>query len=102
MQLCIAFFTAQSVEHLTGRSRVHFPGRDHTNTVPDPDLEIRRGGGGGGWSSRPLDKRGQVTPKFFFRPFEPQSGLKKGGAGPPGLLPWIPHCNTEGPKITEK
>ena len=48
MQLCIAFFTAQSVEHLIGRSRVHFPGLDHTNTVPDPDLEIRRGGGGGG------------------------------------------------------
>ena len=47
MQLCTAFFTAQSVEHLTGRSQVHFPGRDHTNTVPDPDLEIRRGGGEG-------------------------------------------------------
>ena len=47
MQLCIAFFTAQSVEHLTGRSQVHFPGPDHTNTVPDPDLEIRGQGAEG-------------------------------------------------------
>ena len=41
--------------------------------LPDPDLEIRGEGGGG-------------LPQNFFRPFEPQFGLKRsgGGAPPPG------------------
>ena len=43
--------------------------------MPDPDLEIR-GGGGWGRSSRPLDKRGDGLPKSFFRPFGPQFGPK--------------------------
>ena len=53
------------------------------NTVPDPNLEIRRRGG----SSRPLDKRGT-------RSFGPQFVPKirgRGGGGPPGSLPWIRH-----------
>ena len=45
--------------------------------MPDPDLEIR--GGGGGRSSRPLGKGGGALQKFF-RPFGPQFGLKiRGG-----------------------
>ena len=33
------------------------------------------------------------SPKKIFRPFEPQSGLKiRGGAGPPGPLPYFRHC----------
>ena len=53
-------------------------------SVPDPDLEIS----GVGRSSRPLDKgkwrEGGWSPKFFFRPFGPQFGLKitEGGGGP--------------------
>ena len=42
--------------------------------LPDPELEIRGEGGGG-------------LPKNFFRPFEPQFGLKRSGGGggvPPG------------------
>ena len=59
-----------------------------SNSVPDPNLEIR--GGGIGRSSRPLDKGGgAVFQKFFFGP----SGLiwskNKGGPGP---LPCIRHC----------
>ena len=54
--------------------------------VPDPDLEIR--GGGGERSSRPLDKGGPGLPKNFFRPFGPQFGPKlRGGAAPPGPTP---------------
>ena len=49
-------------------------------TVPDPDLEIREGGGGG-QSSRPLEKgRGRFWSK------------NKGGPGAPGPLSWIRHC----------
>ena len=36
-------------------------------SVPDPDLEIR-GGGGGGRSSRHLDKERAVSKRNFFRP----------------------------------
>ena len=44
--------------------------------MPDPNLEIRGGGG----SSRPLDKgRGAVSKKFFF-----QFGLKIRGGTSPG------------------
>ena len=59
-------------------------------SVPDPDLEIR--GGGGGWSSRPLDKawEGGLPPKMF-PPFGPQFDPKiTGGRAPPlgPSLPW--------------
>ena len=47
-------------------------------TVPDPDLEIRGGGGGD-------------LQKNFSRPFEPPFGLKIGGPRSPGPLPWIHH-----------
>ena len=57
--------------------------------MPDPDLEIREGGGGG--LSRPLEKGG--LQKNFFRSFGPQFGLKIRGCGPPGPLPWIHHRN---------
>ena len=43
--------------------------------MPDPDLEIRVGGGGGGWQSfRPCDKGGggEAVSKKVFRPFGPQ------------------------------
>ena len=51
-----------------------------SNSVPDPDLEIR---GRGGRSSRPLDKGGPVFQKNFFRAPGPQSGLKiRGDPGP--------------------
>ena len=47
-------------------------------TVPDPDLEIRRGGG----SSRPLDEGvGADLQKKIFWPLGPQFGLKWGGGG---------------------
>ena len=49
------------------------------NTVPDPDLEVRGGGGA-------------VSEKKFFQPFRPQFGLKiRREEGPPGSLPWIRH-----------
>ena len=56
--------------------------------MPDPELEIRVGGGGGeGLSFRPLDKGGVSK-----RPLGPQFGFKnKGGAGPSAPLPWIRH-----------
>ena len=45
-----------------------------------------------GRSSRPWDNGGPVLPKKFFRLFGPQFGPKiRGGAGPPGPLPWIRH-----------
>ena len=43
------------------------------------DKEV--GGGGGGWSSRPWDKRGDRL-KIFFRPFGPQFGLEIRGRAP--------------------
>ena len=49
------------------------------NAVPDPDPEIRGGGG----SSRPWDKGGARSPKNIFRPFGPQFGLNIRGTGPP-------------------
>ena len=48
-------------------------------TVPDPDFQIRRGGGGSFRSSRPLEKGGGGSRQFR---------LKIGGGG----LPWIRHC----------
>ena len=42
--------------------------------VPDPDLEIRWGGGGR--SSRPLHKGGGRSLKKIFPPYGPQFGLK--------------------------
>ena len=44
--------------------------------MPDPDLEIKGGGGGAVW-----------CPKNFFQRFEPQFGLKIRGAGLPGPSP---------------
>ena len=57
--------------------------------MPDPEPEIRWGGGVGGRSSRPLDKgRGGAVWKKFFRPFGPQFDPKIGGGpGPPGPSP---------------
>ena len=54
------------------------------STVPDPDLEIRRGR-----SSRLLDKGGGgQSPKKYFRLFRPQFGLKiRGRGGGPPLDP---------------
>ena len=50
-----------------------------------PDPEVKGLGGRGGCGGR--------SPKNFFRPFGPQSGLKISGgeADPPKPLPWIPH-----------
>ena len=55
--------------------------------VPDPDLEIR-GGGGGGRSSRPLDS-GERSPKKVFSALRASvwSKNKGGGPGPPGPSP---------------
>ena len=44
---------------------------------------------GGGGSSRPLEKGGPGLPKYFFRSFGHQFGLKIKG----GPLPWIRHCD---------
>ena len=56
--------------------------------MPDPDLEIR--GGGGVQSSRPLEKGGPGLQKNFF--FGPGLKIRKGGGGqrpqaPPLNLP---------------
>ena len=64
------------------------------HAVPDPDLEIRGGGG----SSRPLDKGRGGLPKTFFRPFGPQFGLKK--EGEPG--PRAPESATDMFHTTEQ
>ena len=55
--------------------------------MPDPDLEIRGGGG----STRPLDKGGGGLPPQIFWPFGPHFGLRIKGGQPPGSLPWIRH-----------
>ena len=63
------------------------------NSVPDPHLEIR-GGGGGGLVIQTLRWRRGRPPINFFRPFGPQFGLKiRCGPGLPRPLPWIRHCN---------
>ena len=49
--------------------------------MPDPDLEIRGGGGG---SSRPLDKGGRSPPKHFLALRASFWSKDKGGASPPG------------------
>ena len=59
-------------------------GRTKPCAVPDPDLEIK---GGGGRSSRPLDKGETGLPKKFFRPSGPQFGPKVRGAGTPPPAP---------------
>ena len=48
--------------------------------MPDPDLEIR--GGGGYRDSLIRGEGGDLQKKFFFRPFGPQFGLKIRGAAP--------------------
>ena len=59
------------------------------NSVPDPHLEIRWGGGGG--AGHPdLEMAGGCLPKNVFRPVGSQFGLKiRWGPRP---LPWI--CNS--------
>ena len=53
-------------------------------SVPDPDLEIRRGeGGGGGGNPHPEIRGRSPVSKIFFRPFGPQFGLKIRGGGAP-------------------
>ena len=50
-------------------------------SVPDPDLEIKVGGGGG--VTQTLRAGGGARcPKFLFRPFGPQFGLKIRGTFP--------------------
>ena len=61
-------------------------GRTKPCAVPDPDLEIRGGGG----SSRPLDKGKTGPPKISFRPFGPQFGPKIRGGGAPPAPPLDP------------
>ena len=51
--------------------------------VPDPDLEIREGGGG------------QSPKRLFFGPFGPQFGLKIRGRAPPALPLDPPVCSSE-------
>ena len=53
--------------------------------MPDPDLEIR--GGGGERSYRPLDKGGTVSQKFFSAPGASVWSNNKGREGPPGPSP---------------
>ena len=49
-------------------------------SVPDPDLEIKGGGGG---ATQTLGKGGGARgPKFPFRPSGPQFGLKIRGTSP--------------------
>ena len=58
--------------------------------MPDPDLEIRGGGGDGTWSSRRLDKG---SPKNFFRS-KNKGGSCEGVEGvpsPPLDLPLVAH-----------
>ena len=47
--------------------------------MPDPDLEIRRGGGGGGRSSRTLDNGGPGLAKFFLSLLASVWSQNKGG-----------------------
>ena len=61
---------------MNGRSRVHFPGPDHTNTVPDPDLEIRGGGG----HPHPQIRGGRRSPKQISSALG-ASKIKVGGGG---------------------
>ena len=57
----------------------------------------------GGGHLHPQIRRGRRSPKQISSALG-ASKIKVGGggAGPLGLLPWIRHCNTEGPKTTEK
>ena len=56
--------------------------------MPDPDLEIRRGGRG---SSRPLDKGGRSPPPYFLALRASFWSKNRGVGQPPGSLPWIRH-----------
>ena len=57
-----------------------------SNSVPDPDLELR-----GGRSSRPLDKGGGRSSKKFFSAFRASFGLTRGDPGPsPGSATVFP------------
>ena len=58
-------------------------GRTKPCAVPNPDLEIKGGGGGVGRSSRSLDKGETGLPKIFFKQFGP----KIRAAGPLGPSP---------------
>ena len=55
--------------------------------MADPELQIRGGGGG-----HPDPEIRGGSPKKFFSALWASFWLKnKGGAGPPGPLPWIHH-----------
>ena len=71
----------QSVTQAAQREKSVYPLQESNLSVPDPDLEIRWGGGGG-------DGRLSLQTKKFG----PQFGLKIRGDGSPGTLPWIRHC----------
>ena len=69
-------------------------------TVPDPDLEIR-GGGGGGTDGHPdpeIRVGGGGLQKNNFRTCGPPFGLKirRGRTPPPEPLHWIRHCAITG------
>ena len=56
--------------------------------MPDPDFEIRGGGGG---SSRPLDKEGALSPiKIFLALRASVSSKNRGGPGAPWVAPLDP------------
>ena len=58
----------------------------HNSVPPDSDLEMRWGEGGG-WSSRPLDKRGRSLKKLFLTLRPLVWSKNKGGDRAPPLDP---------------
>ena len=92
-QCSIRVLSCDHMELMDGsekRKGICLPFKRHS-AVPDPDREMRCGGGGRGGgregggeqSSRPLEKEGARSPKSFFRSFGPQYDLKIRGGGPP-------------------
>ena len=65
---------------IQGRDTYIFPYRP----LEHPDLQIRVGGGGGGV--------GDGLENFFFALWASVGPKIRGGAAPPGPLPWIRHC----------
>ena len=52
------------------------------NSVADPDLQIRRGGGGGGQPDPEIRERGPVSKKYFSALWASFWSKNKGGPGP--------------------